>query len=657
MGVTAAPARARVASLDGIRGLAMVLFMLFHAGVPGLGGAWTAISLFFVLSAYLITLLLLRERARFGRVDVVGFYRRRARRLLPALVTLLLAVAVWGLVFADDLARRGLKGDLLASLGFVMNWRLVLEADQYFSVFGQPSILRHVWTLSVEEQFYLFVPLVLGVLLLLPRWVAIAALGAAAVLSAWWTAQVGLGDSSAIAHAYYGTDTRAQSLLVGMIAAVVHHTWLSGPVGRPRPLGPVVAWAGLIACVAFIVLMSPMDPFMFLHGGLLLQASVVAALLLLLARRQAGSVDTVLGWAPFAYLGVRSYGLYLYHWPITLWLDRVFPGMPWWTAAPLVLGATLLIAAASYRWIEEPVIRDGLKALLRVPSRARLAAVVGPVLVVVLAFQVGNVGATASEMGGRVVDVPPLADDEPEYEPRDRPTRVAFYGDSVAENLVSYFPAANFPDLLVSSVAVPGCDLVNLTPAWNEELGGPPTRECRQSKTTLGERLEDVKADTVVLVTGSLLSIPHYAPRSDTRVWWLQDPPYRRSVEEALDRLHYQAEQADVRTQIATIPCRIDGRRGHAAALRAYLEENPAVAEATSDPTVVNEWIRNWATSRDVAVLDLYEAFDCADGFRPEVNGVTIYGDQLHFSSDGAAMVWSWLAPRVRAEVSGGASR
>ncbi|WP_313600939.1 acyltransferase family protein [Aeromicrobium phoceense] len=647
----------RISSLDGLRGIAMVIFLLFHVGVPGLGGAWTGLSLFFVMSAYLITLLLLRERDRFGRMDVVAFYRRRARRLLPALFVLLAVVGTWGLLFADDLARRGLRGDMLASLGFVMNWRLVGEADQYFSTFGQPSVLRHLWTLSVEEQFYLCLPLLLVVLFLLPPRLAIPLLAAGAVASAWWTAQIGLGDASAVAHSYYGTDTRAQSLLGGMIAAFVHHAWRSGPPSALRRAGPALAWVGVVACGAFVVLVEPMDPFMFGQGGLLLQAFVVGLLLLLLAHGIAGSAGRFLGWAPFAYLGVRSYGIYLYHWPITLWLDQAFPGTPLWVAVPVVLGLSVLIAAASYRWLEEPVIRGGLRALVPARRRPRLVAVAAPVLVVALAVQVGNVGASASEMDGRAVDVPALSDDDPAYKPKDRPTRVALYGDSVAQNLVTYFPTANHPDLLVGSVAVPGCDLVDLTPAWNRELGGAPTAECRDSRTNLGERLRDLDADTVVLVTGSLLSIPHHVEGDDGPVWWLQDAPYRAAVESALDGLLAQADESGVSTQIATIPCRIDGREGHAEALRAYLEAHPEVAEATSDPTVVNTWIREWAQSRDVAVLDLYDALGCSEGFRPVIKGVTLYADQLHFSDAGAAMVWTWLAPRVRAQAAGSPAR
>ncbi|WP_146828200.1 acyltransferase family protein [Aeromicrobium flavum] len=643
---TATERRPRITSLDGIRGGFMLLFMLYHLGVPGLPGAWTGLSLFFVLSAFLITRLLLKERRRFGRVDVAGFYRRRARRLMPALVLLLLVLGAWGLFFADEFARRQLRGDILATLGFVMNWRLVLESDQYFSTFGSPSLLRHAWTLSVEEQFYLCVPLLLAILALMSRRLGLAVLVVAAVGSAWWTAQVGLGDASAVAHSYYGTDTRAQSLLVGMIVAFVDDGWRERTPAWLSRVGTPLAWVTLAGALAFVLLVDPMQPFMFLQGGLLAQAVVVGLLILALSRGVAGSAGRVLGWAPLAYLGVHSYGLYLFHWPITVWFDEAFPDRSVWIAVPVVLTLSVGAAAASYRWIEEPVMRHGVRGLfprLRRPGRVALAA---PVAVVAVAVAVGQVGATASQVGGRSVDVPPLVAGSPAYEPSEKPTRIALYGDSVAENLVTYFPTADYPDLLVSGLAVPGCDLVDLEPAWNEELGGAPDAECRRSWTNLGERLRDVDADTVVLVLGTLLSIPHYAP--DGEVWWLDDRPYRDVVEKALDDLVSQAQDAGVTAQVATVPCRIDGRRGQSPALRTYFEQNPEVAEATSDPQVVNRWIRAWARDRDVEVLDLYEVLECSEGFRPEVNGVNLYGDQLHFSDEGAAMVWTWLAPRIR---------
>ncbi|MTB86873.1 acyltransferase family protein [Aeromicrobium senzhongii] len=652
---SAPPQRGRVTALDGIRGGFMLLFMLYHLGVPGLDGAWTGLSLFFVLSAYLITRLLLRERRRFGGVDVPGFYRRRARRLMPALILLLLALGVCGLLVADEFARRQLRGDMLASLGFVMNWRLVLDADQYFSTFGSPSLLRHAWTLSVEEQFYLCVPLLLAILALMRRRVAMVVLALAAVGSAWWTAQVGLGDASAIAHAYYGTDTRAQSLLIGMLVAFIDDGWRDRTPAVLRRCGPVLAWTMLATALALLVVVEPMEPFMFLSGGLLLQAIVVGLLILPLAHGVGGSAGRVLSWAPLAYLGVRSYGLYLFHWPLTVWFGQAFPTAPVWVAAPVVLAISIAAAAASYRWIEEPVMRRGVRGLLPRLRRPGRVAVAAPLGVVLVALAVGQVGATASQVGGRSVDVPPLVAGSAAYDPREKPTRIAFYGDSVADNLVTYFPSADYPDLLVSGLAVPGCDVVDLKPAWNEELGGAPDAECRRSWTNLGERLRDLDADTVVMVLGTLISIPHYSPEGE--VWWLQDRPYRRAVEEALDGLVAQAESAGVTPQIATVPCRIDGRQGQAPALRTYFEAHPDVAEATSDPKVVNSWIRAWARDRDVAVLDLYEVLECSEGFRPEVNGVNLYGDQLHFSDEGAAMVWTWLAPRVRDHASRAGTR
>ncbi|WP_269306571.1 acyltransferase family protein [Aeromicrobium sp. HA] len=643
MGVTAAPARARVASLDGIRGGFMLLFMAYHFGLTVLGGAWTGINVFFVLSGFLIARLLLVERERFGRVDLLGFYRRRARRLLPALIALLLVLAVWGLAFADDAARRQLRGDLVATLGFVMNWRLIAQADQYFAEFGSASMLRHAWTLSVEEQFYVVVPLLLAVLAWLgSRRIAAVVLVLLALASAWWTAQVGVGDATAQAHAYYGTDTRVQSLLVGVLLAYLVAG--TGAVTRRVPSRGVlepVAWASLLGLLTALVLVDPMSSLFFERGGILVQSAIVAVLVWACVARPDLSVHHVLGWRPLAWLGERSYGLYLYHWPVKLWIERGVPQIG--TAAEIVVGClvTTLLASLSYRYLERPVLDHGLRGLVPRLRRPGWLAVVGPASVVVMAVLVGQVPATGQAVAAR--DVPPLRAGQPAYEAGEEPTRIAVFGDSLPDRLADVFPAEQYEDLSVTSLAVPGCDLLESRIAYRELQQDD---ECRAAKRDFGANVREADVDTVLVMLPTFAAIPHEDPAGEPI--WLESPQFRREVLDALDRLREGAAESGTTMQVATLPCRDPRQMATIPGISTYVADHPEVIDATAEPSVVNDWVRAWARARSVPLVDLYDVLGCGDGPVQEINDVTLFSDGLHFDDEAAAMVWTWLAPTVR---------
>ena len=233
-----APPLAHQKSLDGIRALAVIAVMLFHAGNTYATAGFIGVDVFLVLSGFLITLLLLRELRSTGRVAFGAFWMRRARRLLPALILVLVAVAIFGAFVATDDEALGLRGDLLGSLFYVQNWRFVLSGASYFTQFGSPSPLRHMWSLAIEEQWYLVWPLMLfGIMALTRRnlravTAVILALAAGSALLMAALYHQG-GDAS---RAYYGTDTRAQALLVGAALAVLF-TMRSAPRNRMRVRG------------------------------------------------------------------------------------------------------------------------------------------------------------------------------------------------------------------------------------------------------------------------------------------------------------------------------------------------------------------------------------------------------------------------------------
>ena len=398
--------RPRSAALDGLRGITMVGFMAYHFGATGLTGAWTGVNLFFVLSGFLIVRLLERERLATGHVDARAFYVRRARRLVPALVALLTVVTTWAVFWADPARRRGIGGDVLASLGFVQNWRLIALDDRSFGDALDPTPLRHVWTLAIEEQFYLLAPLLLGLLALTlrSRPARAGALVALAGLSAWWAAHLGLENAAGLSRVSYGTDTRVQAILVGAALGVLlarRPTWL------PAPASPVLPAAGAVALVvtgAAFVVASPDSTTMYGLGGMLALALVQAVLVAAVAdpgtRTRHGSssrpnaLARVLGWSPFAYAGRRSYGLYLWHWPIHLWLTPSLLGSTWAAGVAGML-VTFALAHLSWRYLEEPVLRAGIRGILP-NARSRVTAAALPLVLLALVAAVVLRGSPAA---------------------------------------------------------------------------------------------------------------------------------------------------------------------------------------------------------------------------------------------------------------------
>ncbi len=341
--------------LDGVRALAVTGVVLYHAGVSWVPGGFLGVDVFFVLSGYLITSMLLVERAGSGRIDLGRFWRGRARRLLPALaLVVLFCLIATSTIARDDLSRT--RGDALASVVFMTNWHEIIASHSYFNAFGRPSLLQHLWSLAVEEQFYLIWPLLLvGGL----RWLGrrrmfvLTALGALASTGLMWALYNPNLDPSRV---YYGTDTRSCTLLVGALLAFAWpatrlHAMAST---RARNVLDGIGVAALAGILAAFWRASDFQPWLY-RGGFLLVA-LCAGLLVAVVVHPAARLGATLGWRPLRWIGVRSYGIYLWHWPI-MELTRPRVDVPW--HGPLLIaaqiGATVAIAAASYRYVEHPV--------------------------------------------------------------------------------------------------------------------------------------------------------------------------------------------------------------------------------------------------------------------------------------------------------------
>jgi peptidoglycan/LPS O-acetylase OafA/YrhL len=346
-------------ALDGLRALAVLSVILYHADMPGVPGGFLGVEVFFVISGYLITALLLAEWLGRGRIDFKAFWLRRARRLLPALYVLLLAVLTFAVLFLPEQVA-GLRGDTAAALAYVTNWYLIFSHKSYFEMVGRPSLLRHLWSLAVEEQFYLLWPLIFtGLLVWLKPRRALIAIGAGIVVSTLLMAGLYQPEVDP-SRVYYGTDTRAAGLLLGAALAFV---WVPGRDYRPGlPTWAIDAAgiAGLTGLFLACALINEYDPFLY-RGGFLLVGLCTVALIAASVHPRARRLHGIMGWPPLVWVGVRSYGIYLWHWPVCMLtrpqLDTPLTGLP---LLALRLALTFILAELSYRFIEMPVRRGVL---------------------------------------------------------------------------------------------------------------------------------------------------------------------------------------------------------------------------------------------------------------------------------------------------------
>ena len=353
-----------ITGLDGIRAVAVMAVLFYHANFPWALGGFLGVETFFVLSGFLITALLLAEWQSTRQIDLKHFWLRRARRLLPAVWLLLLALPALAILFARDALPR-LKEDIPAALLYITNWVYIVREVPYFEAFGRPPLLQQLWSLAVEEQFYLLWPLLLLFLLRCSknkRYILLSSIILMIALSAVWMAVLYSPDLDPL-RVYYGTDTRAAGFLVGALLAVVWSPWKTWQkTGQLR--FETLGWAGLFALLIFYNRLNEFQPFLY-RGGILLTA-LASALLIVGASTPTTFISRVLEISPLRWIGSRSYSIYLWHWPVFM-LTR--PGFDidlptlWIRAGQVAI--TFLLAELSYRWVETPVRQRGFRASLR----------------------------------------------------------------------------------------------------------------------------------------------------------------------------------------------------------------------------------------------------------------------------------------------------
>ncbi len=456
--------------LDGLRAIAVLAVIAFHLGFGWAPGGLLGVGIFFTLSGYLITDILLSQLSRRGHIRLGRFWLARARRLLPALFVMLVVVVAWVTIFGPAQPQQ-FRDAVVASALYVSNWQLIFGDVSYFARFAPPGPLNHLWSLAIEEQFYIVWPflLLIGVKLVreteLPSGVrprlAVVTLGLA-IASAILMAAL-YRPSLDPSRVYYGTDTRASELLFGAALAMVWPSRkLSPRIGAgARNTLDALGVAGLLAIALMIWQTDQYSSFLYRGGFVLL--SIATVLVLAALAHPASRLGPILGWKPLRWVGVRSYGIYLWHFPIIV---LTTPGGIANGAEPLrellQFAAILGISALSWRYVEEPVRHGALGRLWR---RARAGewrprrmsrqgwALTGASAVVLLAACAGMAGVNSVSAEGKDVRVeeataagatkpPPLTPAQAASSTRSSCKAVVHIGDSTSEGLTSpeYLP-------------------------------------------------------------------------------------------------------------------------------------------------------------------------------------------------------------------------
>lgn len=375
--------------LDGLRAISVIGIIIYHLNVQWLSGGFLGVDTFFVISGYLITSLLLFEYENYGRIDLISFWLKRFKRLIPAMLFVVLFSVIYVVMFETEILKE-IKGDAVAALIYISNWWYIFQDIDYFDQF-KPMPLKHLWSLAVEEQFYIFYPLVLWAFLKIfknKKWVLITFF-VISTFSALWMFYLSMPDANN-SRTYFGTDTRLQTLLLGVIFAFIWPAFKlkANPAKTSRMF---IDTLGMIALVVLLTLFVTVNEQQFwLYQGGFYAISLLTLIIIASVVQPKGLVAKAMGNPFFLYIGKRSYSLYLWHFVIITFVHKNFVAgqYPYYVYIIDVV-LTMIMAEISYRYIETPFRRYGMRAFYM--KEARLLSLVRTLLILVAVVIVGLV--------------------------------------------------------------------------------------------------------------------------------------------------------------------------------------------------------------------------------------------------------------------------
>ena len=652
----------RQPGLDGLRGVSVIAVICYHAGFGWMRGGWIGVEIFFVVSGFLITTLLLEERAQQGRVSVPRFWMRRARRLLPALAVVLAVVAVWALIAGSDQQVTQLRRDYPWAVFYVGNWGQIVGGVPYYA--ADPPLLRHLWSLAIEEQFYLVWPLVfvtiassrlrrvqcarlVGVLALVP------------VVLMFWLHAAGpgpIGDFDRVNFLYLSTFTRAGGLLAGAAAAFVWRPWTSASAASAsRRTGRLLDAVGVaaVSALVYIAIVAELTAG-YVYEWLLPLVSVAALLTVMVVVHPAAvGIRGMFGWRPLAVVGERSYGLYLWHWPIFVFLG-VRHGSP--ARFILALAITALCSELCYRYVEMPVRRGALGEWWRTagPARVRVLAAAA-VTVAVLAGLYAAVRPYDRARGGDATFAPPAAARPATRAPRVAPRKpgvaptttapvalprhVVLVGDSQAHSLAANVPAGLDATLSITDGSVVGCSVYDSGTVHSTREGFATSfTMCDGWQDEWAGAVREADADIALVVLGAWDVFDIETEDGElltfgTPEW---DAHFLSGLQDGIDAV----TGAGAKVAVLEVPCMrpkdVEGagvpalpERGDDTRVAHVNEVLRAVAAANARTTTFVEGPDEWCDDETVA------------------NDLTMRWDGVHVYQPGAALIYETIAPAL----------
>jgi peptidoglycan/LPS O-acetylase OafA/YrhL len=620
-------------ALDGIRALSILGIMANHGGFAWAAGGVISVNVFFVLSGFLITLLLMKEWARTGTIRLRAFWARRARRLLPALFVLLAAIGLYIIYFAPSGSQSALRGDGLAALFYFSNWHQILTGQSYVAQISAQSPLLHTWTLSIEEQFYVLWPIIALVVLKLFRTSrALLLVAVAGVLASATEMALLVHPHMDPSRIYYGTDTRAQDILTGAVFGILLYNRSKVETVRARF---ACSFTVVAAMAVFALEWTKVDfsSDLLYRGGFLLADVMVALVILGVTMAPSGLPARLLSWGPLTFVGRISYGLYLWHWPVFLVLDKARTEVEGGTLFLLRVAVTFVFAVVSWYLVETPVRR---MTFTRWRSWAWIP--VGAVAVPVILFvTTATSGAAVTNI---LLDPSAVTTSLRTYENAPFPTqghrlRVLVVGDSVSLTVGFWMsPYASHYGVVMRGRPLDGCGLVTTVPY---DLHGTPTyplAPCAQWPSIWLSEVKELHPQVVALVFG----------------WWdAMDRMYQGTWQHLGDPAFDSYERAQLEKAVAVL-----GSTGaHVALMTSPFYDSgeqpdgqPWDEDAPGRVDLLNKMIESVAAKHaaTVSVVPLNRYLDPDGHFTWKIDGEMMrFADGVHTTEDAG----TYLAPKI----------